>query len=195
MVLTHGQISKLCLEPVSFRAFGATRYSKELQLLRHVLRCEPTDPGEVCRAIEDFGLAKRSRWLKVAGTGKAQVLEARRSLKRTTLFAFFAVPLGLWFHGSIILWLVLRFRSSAHFPKTPQSQAIARITSCQWKWCHIPQAVLRGASKGNILEIGTYCGYSALRMHLALRHLQDRFVIGRLAVDPFGLLNFQQFAI
>ncbi len=62
-------------------AQGLYRYSKELQLLRHVMARVPgtarlgREPAErVCRAIEDFGAGPSSakRWLKVAGTQKAK---------------------------------------------------------------------------------------------------------------------------
>jgi len=85
---------------------GLYRYTKELRLLRHLLHCAPSTPSEVCRAIESFG-AGTKRWLKVAGTQKAKVLEA---------------------------------------------------------------VVAGGVQQPTqILEIGTYCGYSALRMLLALQ--------------------------
>ena len=88
---------------------GLYRYFKELQLLRYVLKqmeLAVLESGShraqaVCEAIEAFGLQGSSRWLKVVGNRKAQVLEA----------------------------------------------------------------AVRGAVQGSeVLEIGTYCGYSALRM-------------------------------
>eukprot|EP00435_Cladocopium_sp_Y103_P057833 s56_g20.t1 len=87
---------------------GLYRYTKELRLLRHILRCAHATPSEVCRAIESFGASRTKRWLKVAGTQKAKVLE------------------------TVVAGLGLQ-------PRT------------------------------EILEIGTYCGYSALRMLLALQ--------------------------
>ena len=65
-------------------AQGLYRYSKELQLLRHVMARVPGTPRDprrepdaprVCRAIEDFGAVSPNsakRWLKVAGTQKAK---------------------------------------------------------------------------------------------------------------------------
>jgi len=53
-------------------------YSKELNLLRHVLtRARQNDPRSVCEAIESYGkdiLGKSGRWLKVAGDAKAEIL-------------------------------------------------------------------------------------------------------------------------
>ena len=93
---------------------GLYRYFKELQLLRYVLRNVPGDSDaglgcgarSVCTAIEDFGRQGGSRWLKVAGDRKAQVL-------------------------------------------------LASVSGAE--------------GESDVMEIGTYCGYSALRMAECLK--------------------------
>lgn len=69
-------------------AQGLYRYSKELQLLRHVMAGVPgSGPSpasrRVCRAIEAFGAGPSStkRWLKVAGTQKAKASDGGEDVK------------------------------------------------------------------------------------------------------------------
>ena len=108
---------------------GLYRYFKELQLLRYVLRNLPESDSEldcrarsVCTAIEDFGRQGGSRWLKVAGDRKAQVL-------------------------------------------------LASVSGAE--------------GESDVMEIGTYCGYSALRMAACLR---PGVAIHSLEADPIHVV-------
>ena len=94
---------------------GLYRHSKELRLLQQVLKAQGLE--QVLSVMESYTMGSR-RWLKLAGSQKAEVLEA----------------------------------------------------------------VLRAAPSGylDVLEIGSYCGYSALRMHRLLR----KGCIHSLEADP-----------
>lgn len=77
----------LDLSGTSHPAQGLYRYSKELQLLRHVMAgvpgSGPSPAQRVCRAIEAFGAGPSSakRWLKVAGTQKAKASDGGEDVK------------------------------------------------------------------------------------------------------------------